>query len=102
MFVLDAKDYLLASNQFDLIVIFYYFDRDLVSKVPSSLKAGGLLICKSYMMWTSNEGTGPRNLQPLKNGELLSMLPGLQVLHYQERPVRDRGVVEYVGRMVCG
>jgi SAM-dependent methyltransferase len=100
MFTLDAKHYLFASNQFDLIVMFYHFDRDLASKVLFSLKPGGLLICKSNMMWTSYEGTAPRNLQPLKNGELLSMLPGLQVLHHQERPVRGRGVVEYVGRMV--
>jgi hypothetical protein len=26
------------------------------------------------------------------------MLPGLRVMHHQERPVRDRGVVEYVGK----
>jgi SAM-dependent methyltransferase len=100
MFALDAKDYLFASNQFDLIVMFYHFDRGLTSKVLSSLKPGGVLVCKSYMMWTRYEGTAPRNLQPLKNGELLSMLPGLQVLHHQERPVRNHGVVEYVGRMV--
>ncbi len=100
MFALDAKDYLFPSNQFDLVVMFYHFDRDLLSKVLSSLKPGGLLICKSYMIWLSYDGTAPRNLQPLKNGELLSMLPGLQVLHHKERPVRDHGVVEYVGRMV--
>jgi 2-polyprenyl-3-methyl-5-hydroxy-6-metoxy-1,4-benzoquinol methylase len=99
MFALDAKDYLFASNQFDLIVMFYHFDRDLASKILSSLKPGGLLICKSYISWTSYEGTSPRNLQPLQNGELLSMLPGLEVLHHQERPVRGQGVVEYVGRM---
>jgi SAM-dependent methyltransferase len=100
MFALDAKDYLFASDQFDLIVMFYHFDRELTSKVLSSLKPGGILICKSYVMWTSYEGTVPRDLQPLKKGELVSMLPGLQVLHHRERPVRDRGVVEYVGRMV--
>jgi hypothetical protein len=26
------------------------------------------------------------------------MLPGLRVIHHQERPVRNRGVAEYVGR----
>jgi SAM-dependent methyltransferase len=100
MFALDAKDYRFETNQFDLIVMFYHFDRDLASKILSALNPGGLLISKSYMIWTAYEGAAPRNLQPLKHGELLSMLPGLQVLHHQERPVRGRGVVEYVGRMV--
>jgi hypothetical protein len=33
----------------------------------------------------------------LEKNEILSMLPELQVLIHRERPVRDRGVVEYVG-----
>ena len=30
--------------------------------------------------------------------EILSVLAGLQVMRYQERRVRKRGVVEYVGK----
>ena len=30
--------------------------------------------------------------------KLPSLVPELHVLHHQERPVRDRGVVEFVGR----
>ena len=37
------------------------------------------------------------NLRPLEGGEILSRLPGLRMLHL-ERPVKDRGVVEYVGQ----
>jgi hypothetical protein len=30
--------------------------------------------------------------------KIVPMLPGLRVIHHQERPVRNRGVAEYVGR----
>ena len=98
MFAMDAREYLFAPDHFDLIVMFYHFDRDTVSGVLSTLKPGGLLICKSSVIWKSNEGATPLNLRPLEGGEILSRLPGLQLLHHSERPVRDRGVVEYVGQ----
>jgi tellurite methyltransferase len=98
LFAMDAKEYLVAPKRFDLIVIFYHFDRDTVSAVLSTLKPGGLLICKSSVIWKPYEGATPPNLRPLEGGEILSRLPGLQVLHHSERPVRDRGVVEYVGQ----
>lgn len=98
LFAQDAKEYLFTSKQFDLIVMFYHFDRDTVSQVLSALKPGGLLICKSSVIWKPYEGVTPLNLRPLEGGEILSRLPELQVLYHSERPVRDRGVVEYIGQ----
>jgi SAM-dependent methyltransferase len=98
MFAMDAKEYRFTPNHFDLIVMFYHFDRDTASEVLSTLKPGGLLICKSSVIWKPYEGATPLNLRPLEGGEILLRLPGLQVLHHSERPVRDRGVVEYVGQ----
>jgi hypothetical protein len=83
---------------FDLIVIFYHFDRDICPKVLSTLKTGGILICKSSLSGDSFEEVVPASIMPLARNEILSMLPGLRVMHHQERPVRDRGVVEYVGK----
>jgi hypothetical protein len=73
-------------------------ETDICPKVLSTLKAGGILICKSSLTWDSYEGTAPVNMRPLAKSEILSILPGLWVMHHQERPVRDRGVVEYVGK----
>jgi SAM-dependent methyltransferase len=97
LFALDAKEYPFKPAVFDLIVMFYHFDRDICPKVLSTLKTGGILICKSSLSWNCYEGTAPVSVRPLEKSEILSMLPGLQVMHHQERPVRDRGVVEYVG-----
>jgi SAM-dependent methyltransferase len=98
LFALDAREYQFKPACFDLIVMFYHFDRDICPRVFLALKPGGFLICKSSLSWDSYEGAAPLSIRPLAKSEILSMLPELQVMHHQERPVRDRGVVEYVGK----
>ena len=77
LFALDAKEYRFKPAYFDLIVMFYHFDRDICPKVLSTLKAGGILICKSSLSWDSYKGAAPVNMRPLERSEILSMLPGL-------------------------
>jgi SAM-dependent methyltransferase len=98
LFALDAKEYQFKPAYFDLIVMFYHFARGVCPKVLSALKPGGFLICKSSLSWDSYEGAAPVSIRPLARSEILSMLPGLWVMHHQERAVRERGVVEYVGK----
>jgi len=94
----DAAEYKLEPAQFDLIVLFYHLDRSLFPKIVSALKPGGLLICKMSLRWDSGDGLTTASTNPLHRNELPSLVPELNVLHHQERPVRDRGVVEFVGR----
>jgi 2-polyprenyl-3-methyl-5-hydroxy-6-metoxy-1,4-benzoquinol methylase len=97
LYALDASALQFEPDSFDLIVMFYHFDRGICARVCSALKPGGLLICKSSLMWNSYEGPATPNLRPLEKGEVLTQLPELQVMIHTERPVRDRGVVEFVG-----
>jgi SAM-dependent methyltransferase len=93
----DAADYKFERERFDLIVLFYHLDRSLFPKIVLALKPGGLLICKVSLRWDhSDKSTADSNL--LYRNQMPSLVPELQVLHYQERPVRDRGVAEFVGR----
>jgi 2-polyprenyl-3-methyl-5-hydroxy-6-metoxy-1,4-benzoquinol methylase len=98
LFAMDAMDYEFKPACFDLIVLFYHFDRQTASRVLSALKPGGFVICKSSVLSSPYQGAAPASLQPLKDNEILSLLSGLRVLDHRERPVRDRGVVEYVGQ----
>jgi len=98
LFAGDAAEYKLEPTQFDLIVLFYHLDRSLFPKIVSALKPGGLLICKMSLRWDSGERLKTASANPLHRNELPSLVPELDVLHHQERPVRDRGVVEFVGR----
>jgi SAM-dependent methyltransferase len=94
----DAAEYKFEPAQFDLIVLFYHLDRSLFPRIVSALKPGGLLICKMSLRWDSGERLTTASTNPLHRNELPSLVPELDVLHHQERPVRDRGVVEFVGR----
>jgi SAM-dependent methyltransferase len=98
LFVGDAAEYKFEPARFDLIVLFYHLDRNLFPRIVSALKPGGLLICKMSLRWDSDTRVTTVSTSPLHRNELPSLVPELHVLHHQERPVRDRGVVEFVGR----
>jgi len=98
LFALDATKYQFEPGHFDLIVMFYHFDRDICPRILAALKPGGFLICKSSLSWDIYEGANLTSTKPLEKSEILSMFPELRTVYHQERPVLDRGVVEYVGR----
>ena len=98
LFAGDAAKYKFELARFDLIVLFYHLDRSLFPKIVFALKPGGLLICKMSLRWDPGERVTTVMTNPLHRNELPSLVPELDILHHQERPVRDRGVVEFVGR----
>ena len=97
LFTSDAAEYKFRPAQFDLIVLFYHLDRSLFPKIVSALNPGGLFICKMPVHWDSETASAKANPKLLDRNEIVSLVPGLQVIDHSERPVRDRGVVEFVG-----
>jgi SAM-dependent methyltransferase len=98
LIAIDAAEYALEPAAFDLIVLFYHLDRSLFPKIVSALKPGGLFIGKMAVQWVSETALAEARFKPLGRNELWSLVPGLQIIDHHERPVRDRGVVEFVGR----
>jgi 2-polyprenyl-3-methyl-5-hydroxy-6-metoxy-1,4-benzoquinol methylase len=98
LFALEAAEYKFELAQFDLIVLFYHFDRTLYPRIVSTLKPGGFLISKISLRWDSDETAVPISTDSLKRNEILVLVPELIVMHHRERPVGDRGVVEFVAR----
>jgi SAM-dependent methyltransferase len=98
LFAVDAADYDFEPVGFDLIILFYHLDRALFPKIVSALNPGGLFVCKMAVHWGRELALTRANLRPLDKNELVSLVPGLQVIDHHERPVRDRGVVEFVGK----
>jgi SAM-dependent methyltransferase len=94
----DAAEYKFEPTRFDLIVLFYHLDRNLFPKMVSALKPGGLLLCKMSLQWDSDERLATVRDNPLGRNELPLLVPELHVLFQEERPVRGRGVVEFIGR----
>jgi 2-polyprenyl-3-methyl-5-hydroxy-6-metoxy-1,4-benzoquinol methylase len=97
-FAEDAAEYEFGLARFDLIVLFYHFDRTLFPKIVSALRPGGLVICKMAVKWSSEIASKAKDETALARNELVSLLAELHVVTHEERPIRDRGVVEFVGR----
>jgi len=98
LFAIAAMEYQFEPAKFDLIVLFYHLDRSLCDKIVAALKPGGFLLCKTSLRWDSDERSISASPNPLERNEILSLVPDFEVMYHRERPVRDRGVVEFVGK----
>src|SRR5579871_1125883 len=81
----DLNRFDFGRNRYDLILVFFYLQRELFPKLERALRPGGLLIYKTYTVDAHKLGRGPTHpLHLLKHNELLRAFTGLRVLHYQE------------------
>lgn len=88
----------LGREQYDLVVVFFYLQRELFPALIAALKPGGFLIYKTYSTEQRKFSGGPSHpLHLLEPNELLHAFSSLRVLHYHET-VREKGVAEMVGQ----
>jgi tellurite methyltransferase len=86
------------ASRFDLILVFFYLQRDLFPVLVDALKPGGLLIYRTYTTLQQRFGSGPTNPAHLLDpGELRAAFPPLSLLFYRET-VRERGVAELIAQ----
>lgn len=90
----------IQQAQFDLILIFFFLQRELFPALVEHLRLGGLLIYKTYTVEQPKQqpGQGPSHpMHLLKPNELLQAFSSLEILFYRET-VKDRGIAELVAR----
>ncbi|HEY2117385.1 MAG TPA: methyltransferase domain-containing protein [Candidatus Angelobacter sp.] len=88
----------LGRQQYDLVLVFFFLQRELFPALISALKPCGLLICKTYTTEQKNFAGGPSHpMFLLEPNELLRAFSPLRVLHYHET-IREKGVAELVAR----
>ena len=84
--VASLNNYKIPNGSLDAVICFYYVDRSLNKRMMAWLKPGGILIYESHTdnqrKVKGNESYDKRYL--LREGELLSMFPGMSVLKYEE------------------
>jgi SAM-dependent methyltransferase len=82
---LENSPWPFTSGEFDGIIVCRYLHRALLSHIPGSLKAQGVLIYETFMQGQEQYGR-PRNPDfLLKHGELLNAFsPVMEVLAYEE------------------
>ncbi len=82
--VRDIEAIGLADYQYDVIVVSYFLNRQLIPEIIQHLKQGGLLF---YQTWSKEKvkEIGPKNADfLLGKGELLACCEGMNILHYHE------------------
>lgn len=88
----------LGREQYDLVIVFFFLQRELFPALISTLKSGGFLIYKTYTTEQKNFAGGPSHpMFLLGPNELLHAFSSLRVLHHHETS-QQKGVAELVAR----
>jgi tellurite methyltransferase len=88
----------LGYEQYDLVLVFFYLQRELFPSLISALKPGGLLIYQTFTGERRRFRGGPANPEyRLRPQELQQAFHSLQSLHYHET-TQGRGTAELVAR----
>ncbi len=82
--VADLDTYEIPPNTFDVIICTYYLQRDLFPKIAAALKPGGMALIETFTLDHLQYQPRFNKAYLLLPNELLTMLPGLRVIHYQE------------------
>ncbi len=94
--VRDLNTWSPNRKAFDLILVFFYLQRDLFPSLEAALKPGGLLIYKTYTEEHKQYQRGPaHDTYFLEKNELLRGFPALRTLYYRET-IQEKGVAELV------
>jgi SAM-dependent methyltransferase len=97
----DLEEDALPQGPFDLVISFNFLRRELFPLFPVALAPGGLLV---YLQPTrSNLQRHPRPPAPflLEDGELPTLVPGLEILRYEEGWSRDGDEPRHEARLVA-
>jgi tellurite methyltransferase len=86
------------GGQYDLVLVFYYLQRELFPALIEALRPGGMLVYKTYTIEQKRfPGSGPTHpMFLLEPNELLRAFASLRVLHYHET-IAEKGTAEFVG-----
>ncbi len=97
--VADLDHYSIENNTYDLILCFYYLNRNLFEGIRKGLRPGGLLMFETftvdYLQYSSF-----RREWVLEKNELSGAFPGLSVLDYREvdEPENETAYASLVAR----
>jgi len=86
--VADLDKYEFKNHEFDIVLCYYYLDRDLIAKMKKWLKPGGIIIFEGYTIDDPVESKGNKNYL-LENNELLKLFSEYRVVHFEE-PLNNR------------
>ena len=98
LFCQDLATVVLPAAYFDLIICFFFLQRELFPQIQAALRPHGLLVYKTYTTDQLPFRGRPRHpMHLLQPQELLEAFRGFRVLCYQEI-MKDRGVAQLIAQ----
>jgi dihydroneopterin aldolase len=80
----------LGTDRYDVIVVFFYLYRPLFPRLLTALKPGGVIMYETFLLDNHTQRHHPRRKEfCLETNELLRLLHGLTILHYDEGDHED-------------
>lgn len=80
----DLDETYAFERDHDLIVVMWYVDLPLITRLCDCLAPGGYLLCEEHLV-SDQETVGPKNDNfRVKSGSLRSAVSGLEILSYEE------------------
>ena len=97
---LEAERVDLGNDAYDLVAVFFYLHPPLFDIVQRCLRAGGLVVYKTYSVDQLSHPGGPSNrAHMLEHNELLRAFAGFRVLRYEEE-WEGRGTAALIAQKV--
>lgn len=94
---LDLENTRLPAARFDLIVCFYYLQRDLIPQMKEALKPGGMVVYETFLIDNHLQFGHPKNRDYcFAHNELLGCFRDFRVLFYHEGPIEDRTIAAQI------
>lgn len=99
----DLDIHPIGQEEYDLIIDFYFLDRNLVPSIKRGLKRGGVVMFSTYLQGppspAGNERIDPKYL--LKPNELLRLFKDFRILFYREEVFREAGVKKATANLIA-
>ena len=75
----------LGTEKYDIVLVFFYLYRPLFPQLIKTLKPGGIIVYETFLLENHLLRQHPRRKEfCLEPNELLTLLPGFHILHYDE------------------
>ena len=81
---LESKDFQIKVNEYDLICVFYYLQRDLFEAIKKGLRKGGVFVGAIHIVDNEPDSCPMNPKYLLDPGELRAFFAGWQNEHYRE------------------
>ena len=81
----DLASYKIESSAYDVVICFYYLQRNLIPIMKDALKPGGIIIYETFLIDQHLTAGHPRRREfCFEHNELLKNFPDFRILYYRE------------------